>query len=102
VYRPSSTTLAGVNETLFEVLFMMVILKIPIVYLCAVVWYACRAEPLPPEPVARLVESPEPEPKTPWESRRALRSRRPRPGPHGGPPRRSRRREATASGRVAP
>ena len=27
---------------------MLVILKIPVVYLCAVVWYAIRAEPLPP------------------------------------------------------
>ena len=90
------------NKTLFEVLFMMVILKIPIVYLCAVVWYACRAVPDPPEGAVLHVGEPEPEPRTPWEARRALRSRKPRPGPHGGPPRRSTRREAYARGRVAP
>ena len=28
---------------------MLVILKIPVVYLCAVVWWAIRAEPLPLE-----------------------------------------------------
>jgi hypothetical protein len=33
-----------------EIVFMMLILKLPIVYLCAVVWYAIRAEPKPPEP----------------------------------------------------
>lgn len=81
---------------------MMVILKIPIVYLCGVVWYACRAEQPPPQAVSTRVEEPEPEPRTPWELRRALRRRRPRPGPHGGPLRRSLRREATARGRVGP
>jgi hypothetical protein len=32
----------------FEIIFMLVILKIPIVYLCIVVWYAIKAEPTPP------------------------------------------------------
>jgi hypothetical protein len=31
---------------------MLVVLKIPIVYLCAVVWWAIRAEPRPEEPAA--------------------------------------------------
>ena len=31
----------------WELVFMMVILKIPIVYLALVVWYAIRAEPEP-------------------------------------------------------
>jgi hypothetical protein len=31
----------------WELVFMMLILKIPIVYLAAVVWYAIRAEPEP-------------------------------------------------------
>src|SRR5262249_8506569 len=31
----------------WEIIFMLVVLKIPIVYLCAVVWWAIRAEPLP-------------------------------------------------------
>ncbi|HUF01438.1 MAG TPA: hypothetical protein VMN35_03350 [Gaiellaceae bacterium] len=31
----------------WEALFMLVVLKIPMVYLAAVVWWAIRAEPLP-------------------------------------------------------
>jgi hypothetical protein len=65
-----------------EVVFMLVILKIPIVYLCAVVYWAIKSEPQPPEPAlvtARLG----PDPRPPWRPRR--RSRRPRPGPHGSP-----------------
>ena len=33
---------------------MLVILKIPVVYLCAVVWWAIRAEPQPLEGAPRL------------------------------------------------
>ena len=33
----------------WEIVFMLLILKIPIVYLCVVVWWAIKAEPLPPE-----------------------------------------------------
>jgi hypothetical protein len=89
------------NETLFEVLFMMVILKIPIVYLCAVVWWAWRAEPTPPEAVRTSAVTPEPEPPAPsWFARRLLGRGPRRPGPHGGLPRRVRRREAVARGRV--
>ena len=32
----------------WEIVFMLLILKIPIVYLCVVVWWAITAEPLPP------------------------------------------------------
>jgi hypothetical protein len=39
---------------IWELIFMMVILKIPVVYLCAVVWWAIRAEPRPLEGAARL------------------------------------------------
>jgi hypothetical protein len=66
----------------WEFIFMMLILKIPIVYLCLVVWWAVRAEPKPPEPALLPAELPEPEPRPPWRPRR---SRRPRPGPHGSP-----------------
>ena len=31
----------------WELLFMMLVLKIPIAYLCFVVWYAIKAEPDP-------------------------------------------------------
>jgi hypothetical protein len=37
----------------WELLFMLLILKIPVVYLALVVWYAIRAEPEPASP-ARL------------------------------------------------
>jgi hypothetical protein len=62
---------------LVEVIFMLVILKIPVVYLCAVVWWAVRAEPRPPEPALNPARLPEQGP-CPW----ARRTRgRPRPSP---------------------
>lgn len=62
---------------------MMLVLKIPILYLCAVVWWAVRAEPRPLEGAALPVaEPPGGDP--------AIRCGRPRPrfGPRGGPARR--------------
>jgi hypothetical protein len=68
---------------------MLVILKIPMVYLAVVVWWAIRAEPSPggggPETARAFV------PLTPcgwdeWKRRRSLSSARPRPrrpSPHG-------------------
>lgn len=46
----------------WEIVFMLLILKIPIVYLCAVLWWAIKAEPSPPEleGVAVLSETPPP------------------------------------------
>ena len=44
---------------------MLVILKIPVVYLCTVVWWAIRAEPRPPEPAVKTVRA-EPEPPPGW------------------------------------
>ena len=79
---------------------MMVILKIPIVYLCGVVWWAWRAEPKPPEAVQTVALPAEPEPPAPWFARRLL-GRGPRnTGPRGAPARRLPRREAVARGRV--
>ena len=70
---------------------MMVILKIPIVYLCLVVYWAVKAEPEPPEVVRSGVRE-EPEPRAPW----APRGRR--PGPRRGPERTpARARRATVS-----
>ena len=34
-------------DSVWEIVFLMVILKIPIVYLCSVVYYAIKAEPRP-------------------------------------------------------
>jgi hypothetical protein len=36
-----------VTPTVWEGIFMLLVLKIPIVYLSGVVWYAVRAEPKP-------------------------------------------------------
>ena len=72
------------DRVVWEIVFMLVILKIPILYLCGVVWWAIRAEPRPPEGAARLVEATDPPPGPPWHLRRA----RPRRlGPRGGPAR---------------
>jgi hypothetical protein len=69
----------------WEFIFMMLILKIPIVYLCLVVYWAVKAEPKPPEPALLPAELDGPEPRSPWRPRRS--PRRPRRGPHGSPAR---------------
>ncbi len=84
----------------WEVIFLLLILKIPLVYLCAVVWWAVRAEPAPPEPLEpSLVTSPPgPEPKPGWRFlRRQQRPLQPRGGPHGSPQRAYRRAPLPAS-----
>ena len=51
-------TLRPVSVSVWEAIFMLVVLKIPIVYLCAVVLWAIRAEPRSdegPETVHALV-----------------------------------------------
>jgi hypothetical protein len=77
-----------------EIIFLMLVLKLPILYLIGVVWWAVRAEPPPPEP-ALLPATPEHEPP--------FRDPRPRRrGPRrGGPTRRdqSARRAARISAR---
>jgi len=66
---------------------MMVVLKLPVVYLCAVVLWAIRAEPKPLEEVA-LDGTTEPDPVKPtapgcgWAD--SHRGRSPRRGPRGG------------------
>jgi hypothetical protein len=44
----------------WEVVFMLVLLKIPLVYLCMVVWWAIRAEPRDDRPTvaARVTDTP--------------------------------------------
>ncbi len=78
------------GEALVEIVFMMVILKIPVVYLCLVVYWAIRAEPRPPEPALRLAAVPVREPGSGPDRRERHRPRRPAPGrprprPRGGP-----------------
>lgn len=71
---------------------MLVILKIPVVYMCAIVWWAIRAEPQPLDGAERLALL-EPPPSCDWR-RRTLRPVRPLRG--GGRPVRS-----SASSRAA-
>jgi hypothetical protein len=71
----------------WELIFLMVVMKIPIIYLCWVVWWAIKAEPRPPEGAPLVAQiSPDGSPGGfRWHRRR---SRRPRPlRPHGGPTR---------------
>jgi hypothetical protein len=67
----------------WEFIFMMLILKIPIAYLGCVVYWAVKAEPKPPEPAVVHAQLPGPEPREPWRPR--PRTRGPRSGPHGSP-----------------
>ncbi len=68
-----------------EIVFLMLILKLPIVYLCGVVWYAIRAEPHPPEAAIVPAElRPGPPPHHAGSRIRRMRGGR----PHGRPTRR--------------
>ena len=70
-------------DTIWELVFLMVILKIPIVYLCTVVYYAIKAEP-PRQDGAGVTAEIGPEDGG-GGSRRHSRTRPRRP--HGGPAR---------------
>ena len=73
-------------DSIWEIVFLMVILKIPIVYLCLVVWYAVRAKPAPGGGEGAGVRS---DPDWPGPGRgRGRPGRRVGPRrPHGGPAR---------------
>jgi len=73
------------KHSVLELVFLMVILKIPIVYLCVVVYYAIKAKPRPEEGAAVAVRA-GPEAGPGHDRRRAARFRG-RPRPHGGPSR---------------
>jgi hypothetical protein len=77
-----------------EILFMMVVLKLPIVYLAAVIYWAVKAEPRPYEG-ALLPVADDAGPQTP---RRPTR-RPKRGGPHGSPTRREDRYARARPGR---
>ena len=76
-----------------EIVFLMLVLKLPIIYLVAVVYWAVRAEPLPSEPAVLPVASDADPPVGP----RRVRPRGPR---RGGP--RDRSRPVRRAQRVAP
>jgi hypothetical protein len=72
-----------------EIIFLMLVLKLPILYLIGVVYWAVKAEPPPPEPALLPVASENEPPLTP----RRFRPRGPR---RGGPTRRDRAARRTA------
>ncbi len=83
--RLGRCSIAYTPAIVWELIFMMVILKIPIAYLCFVVYWAVKAEPKPPEPVRAASQADGPDPKAPWSPHN--RKPRPRRGPERGPAR---------------
>jgi hypothetical protein len=73
-------------DSVWEIVFLMVILKIPIVYLCWVVWWAIKAEPRPEEGAAITPALGGGGDRSGGRRRRAVRPRL-RPSPRGGPAR---------------
>ena len=81
-------------DTVWEIVFLMVILKIPVAYLCWVVWWAIKAEPRPEEGAAvTAVLGGDDGPG----GGRPRRIRRPGPGPRGRPARTYARSERAAA-----
>jgi hypothetical protein len=74
------------HHGVWELVFLMVILKVPIVYLCGVVYYAIKAKPVPGEGAGVTAElgPTTPGPEAGWSGQRPTRFR---PRPHGGPTR---------------
>jgi hypothetical protein len=71
------------RHSVWELVFFMVILKIPIVYLGLVVWHAIKAEPTPDDGITVSVRAGSDDQGPGWG--RGSRPRRSRP--HGGPSR---------------
>jgi hypothetical protein len=87
----------GPHHQVLELVFLMVILKIPIAYLCWVVYYAIKAKP-EPQAGASVTARLGPDDLGPFT--RARRTHRFRPRPHGGPVRTPPRRPRTAVARA--
>ena len=85
-------------DSVWEIVFLVVILKIPMVYLCGIVYYAIKAKPKPSAGAGVTVDT-GPDDSGPGRRRR----RRPsglRPRPHGGPRRTYPRTPRTAYARA--
>lgn len=82
----------------WEAVFMLLVLKIPVVYLCVVVWWAIRSEPTPDEPAVLVPVGDTPVPEAPlrWSPSTGRRSR----GPNRRPSRHGRVGRASARGRM--
>jgi len=89
-------------DSVWEIVFLMVILKIPIAYLCGVVYYAIKAEPRRGEGAAVTARL-DPDDSGPgWGRRRRSRRHGPTPTrPHGSPTRIYPRTAFARAGRVA-
>jgi hypothetical protein len=85
------------HHQVLELVFLMVILKIPIVYLCFVVYYAIKAKPQPPAGAAVTAQL---GPDDFGPRSRIRRSHRFVPRPHGGPRRTYPRTPRTAVARA--
>jgi hypothetical protein len=64
----------------WELIWLMVIMKIPILYLCWVVYWAIKSEPKPEQPASLVPALDDGSGPAAWRPRRRPR----RPGPHGG------------------
>jgi hypothetical protein len=86
------------RHSVWEIVFLMLILKIPIVYLGFVIYYAIKAQPRPEQGAAVIARLGGDD----WGPGRRRRSHSPRfrPGPHGGPSRTYRRVPRTAFARA--
>ena len=73
-------------DSIWEIVFLMVILKIPVVYLCTVVWYAIKAKPRPGYGAGSGSQSGSDDSGPGGGRRRRTDPRRPQ-RPHGGPSR---------------
>ena len=85
------------KHSVWELVFLLVILKIPIIYLCFVVYYAIKAAPKPEAGASVTAQLGDPEDGP------ERRRRRPRPfpaRPHGGPTRSYGRTPRTAVARA--
>ncbi len=96
----AGTLTAVAPDSVWELVFLMVILKIPIVYLCAVVYFAIKAQPQRGRGDAAAARvAPDLPPSGSGRLRRIPRRRPPRP--HGGPARAYARTPRTAYARAA-
>jgi hypothetical protein len=70
------------SVSVWEAIFMLVVLKIPVVYLAVVVWWAVRAQPEVAEGGGDEVGVLAPLTPCGWDD---WKRRRPQPSPRGGP-----------------
>ena len=68
---------------MWELIWLMVIMKIPILYLCWVVYWAIKSDARPEQAAPLVTAADDDSGPTPWRPRRGPR----RPRPHGRPER---------------